>query len=265
MKHLSKIPEELKGMNKFNKSDDGNVANWSKMRKNTKVIVWSQKLGFQCGSRPLEELIGRVVGGENTVYGQVPWQVLIKESRLFGWLSFRKCGGVLIGDRWVLTAAHCQAGWLGSLDVILGEHDIQLFQQQNANEKVILRKAKRVIIHPEFSRKRLENDIAIIELESEVNFDENIQPICLPKADEDFTNCMAYVSGWGKTSYNSLGYEQGGKDSCEGDSGGPLMVQRNDSSWVLVGIVSNGIRCAEPNLPGVYMRVSKYINWIESL
>lgn len=60
------------------------------------------------------------------------------------------------------------------------------------------------------------------------------------------------------------GYAEGGKDSCEGDSGGPLMVwSSSSSSWVLAGIVSNGIRCAEPNLPGVYVRISEYIEWID--
>lgn len=53
------------------------------------------------------------------------------------------------------------------------------------------------------------------------------------------------------------GYNDGGKDSCEGDSGGPLMVQK-DGRWLLVGTVSHGIKCAEPNLPGVYMRTCTY-------
>ena len=59
------------------------------------------------------------------------------------------------------------------------------------------------------------------------------------------------------------GYAEGGKDSCEGDSGGPLMVWSDEqAAWVLAGVVSNGIRCAEPNLPGIYVRVSEYVDWI---
>jgi len=59
------------------------------------------------------------------------------------------------------------------------------------------------------------------------------------------------------------GYLTGGKDSCEGDSGGPLAVRDGpESKWTLAGIVSNGVKCAEPNLPGIYTRISEYRNWI---
>uniref|UniRef100_A0A3Q1EUP0 trypsin n=1 Tax=Acanthochromis polyacanthus TaxID=80966 RepID=A0A3Q1EUP0_9TELE len=59
------------------------------------------------------------------------------------------------------------------------------------------------------------------------------------------------------------GLTEGGKDSCQGDSGGPL-VSKNDSIWVLAGVVSFGNGCAEPNFPGVYARVSQYQSWINS-
>jgi len=257
--------------------------------------------GAQCGIRPLHELNGRIIGGVDAYYGEVPWQALIKESRFFGLLNYRKCGGILISNKWVLTAAHCQAGWFGSLDVILGEHDINKFRA-DPNDSKLIRKAQRVIIHPGFNRFLLSDDIALIELEDTVEFGDNIQPICLPEIDEDFSGQMGFVSGWGYTSYRlgtlpnvlqiakvpiltndecekmyrkagyvrgvtetmvCAGYPEGGIDSCEGDSGGPLMIRRPDNSWVLVGIVSNGIRCAEPNLPGIYTRVSKFINWIQ--
>ena len=59
------------------------------------------------------------------------------------------------------------------------------------------------------------------------------------------------------------GYAIGGKDSCEGDSGGPLAVRDGpEARWTLAGIVSNGIKCAEPNLPGIYTRISEYEDWI---
>lgn len=64
-------------------------------------------------------------------------------------------------------------------------------------------------------------------------------------------------------SFVCAGYSEGKKDSCEGDSGGPLMLERDDGRWSLVGTVSHGIRCAYPNMPGVYMRMTYYRPWIE--
>lgn len=59
------------------------------------------------------------------------------------------------------------------------------------------------------------------------------------------------------------GYREGGVDSCKGDSGGPLTVYSpKRRSWTLAGIVSNGIKCAEPGMPGIYMRVTSYLHWI---
>jgi len=61
------------------------------------------------------------------------------------------------------------------------------------------------------------------------------------------------------------GYAVGGKDSCEGDSGGPMVVQREDGRFMLSGVISWGIGCAEKNQPGVYTRISEFKDWINQI
>lgn len=253
----------------------------------------------QCGVRPHVKS-GRVVGGKGARFGEWPWQVLVRESTWLGLFTKNKCGGVLITQKYVITAAHCQPGFLASLVAVFGEYDIsgELEPKRSVSKNV-----RRVIVHRQYDAATFENDLALLELESPVSYDTHIVPICMPQDGEDFTGRMATVTGWGRLKYgggvpsvlqevqvpvieNSVcqemfqtsghakniigsflcaGYANGQRDSCEGDSGGPLMVERDDGHWVLVGTVSHGIKCAAPYLPGVYMRTTFYKPWLKSI
>ncbi|XP_017786556.1 PREDICTED: mucin-3A [Nicrophorus vespilloides] len=259
----------------------------------------SQDYRTQCGIRPLMKS-GRIVGGKASTFGEFPWQVLVRESTWLGLFTKNKCGGVLISNRYVMTAAHCQPGFLASLVTVFGEFDIS---GELESKRAISRNVKRVIVHRQYDPATFENDLALLELEHPVQFDQHIIPICLPRDHEDFTGRMATVTGWGRLKYGGgvpsvlqevqvpimentvcqemfrtaghskvilesflcAGYANGQKDSCEGDSGGPLVLQRPDGRYQLAGTVSHGIKCASPYLPGVYMRTTYYKPWIGSV
>lgn len=130
-------------------------------------------------------------------------QVLIKEATWLGLFVKTKCGGVLIDHKWVLTAAHCQPGFLGSLVVIVGEYDLT---GDFENLKPVAKPVKRMIVHRNYKPDTFENDIALLELESAFEVQPHVIPICLPEADDtdDYVGLVAHVAGWGKLSYGEF-------------------------------------------------------------
>ncbi|XP_042589725.1 serine protease 27-like [Cyprinus carpio] len=244
-----------------------------------------------CGRAPLNN---RIVGGEDATAGDWPWQVSIHTVN-----DNHFCGGTLITKDWVLSAAHC-----------FQEYDYRYIKMyfgrlsqsdKNPNETSGPIRAKQIINHSDFDNVTYDNDIALIQLSSSVNFSDYIRPVCLAAAGSVFgAGTESWVTGWGRlqpegTQFPDILQEvmipvvnnsacanaykgirnitsnmicagllnQGGKDACEGDSGGPV-VSKNGSLWIQSGVVSFGEKCAEPKYPGVFTRVSQYQNWIKS-
>ncbi|XP_016124339.1 anionic trypsin-1-like [Sinocyclocheilus grahami] len=238
-----------------------------------------------CGQAPLNT---RIVGGVNTPDGSWPWQASLHRS------GYHFCGGSLINNEWVLTAAHCLPGVsASSLRVYLGRRT-----QQGVNANEISRNVRTIIVHSSYNSNTNNNDIALLRLSSTVTFNNYIRPVCLAAQNSVFpSGTSSWITGWGdvqsgvslpspgilqetmvpvvnNVQCNTLlgsgsvtsnmmcaGLTQGGKDTCQGDSGGP-MVSQQCTAWIQSGITSWGYGCANPNSPGVYTSVSRYQNWI---
>ncbi|XP_020279968.1 proclotting enzyme-like [Pseudomyrmex gracilis] len=243
----------------------------------------------QCGAKNGNQDQERIVGGKNADPGEWPWiAALFNAGRQF-------CGGSLIDDIHILTAAHCVVNmnsWdVARLTVRLGDHNLKT----NTEIRHVERRVKRVVRHRGFNARTLYNDVALLTLNEPVEFTELIRPICLPSGSQLYSGKTGTVIGWGslresgpqpailqevsipiwsnnecKSKYGAaapggiidsfLCAGRATKDSCSGDSGGPLMV--NDGRWTQIGIVSWGIGCGKGQYPGVYTRVTHFLPWI---
>uniref|UniRef100_A0A3B3ZTI7 coagulation factor Xa n=1 Tax=Periophthalmus magnuspinnatus TaxID=409849 RepID=A0A3B3ZTI7_9GOBI len=229
----------------------------------------------------------RIVNGEDCPPGECPWQALLLNEEHRGF-----CGGTILNDYIILTAAHCM-NQSRHIYVVLGEFDTQV---KHGNEAV--HQVEKVLLHHKYRPDTYHNDIALIKLKTHITFSRYIIPACLPTKDFAEKVLMrepdGLVSGFGRLGEFSrpssilqrlampyvdrakcmestqfrisgrmfcAGYETGGKDACQGDSGGPH-VTRFSGTYFITGIVSWGEGCARRGKFGVYTQVSKYIPWI---
>uniref|UniRef100_A0A182YNJ6 Uncharacterized protein n=1 Tax=Anopheles stephensi TaxID=30069 RepID=A0A182YNJ6_ANOST len=225
-----------------------------------------------------DSYVNRVVGGEVAKNGSAPYQVSLQ---LNGW--GHNCGGSLLNDRWVLTAAHCLVGYDPSnMEILAGTNSLK--------EGGELLKADKFFLHnytaPEFN-----NDIALMRLEKPVHFSELVQSIEY-SAEVVPVNVTVRLTGWGRIDANGpvpmllqslnvvtlsnddckakslypehvdVGHlctmSKTGEGACNGDSGGPLVYEGK-----LVGVVNFGVPCAL-GYPDGFARVSYYHDWIRT-
>jgi len=198
--------------------------------------------------------------------------------------GFQYCGGTLVDDDKVITAAHCTLGKEpAEIMVVAGREDKE-------SDAGLVAPVGAIWVHPEFTDVRSGADVAVLTLGRKLPY----QTIGLPKADETDLykpGQVGLILGWGRTaadgqpsrfllkagvpvmgdadctkaypsykaaSMTCAGVAQGGIDSCQGDSGGPMIVEGR-----LVGITSWGEGCAAPGKPGVYTRVAVYADTLE--
>ncbi|XP_029794378.1 serine protease 52-like isoform X2 [Suricata suricatta] len=261
----------------------------------TLLLSWAHSSSaWTCGqkrsTKPEKSEILEITGGEPANIRDCPWQVgILYQGR-------HLCGGSILSEWWILTAAHCFINRsnfeiISDLEIVHGEGNIDTKNLMRMN-------VDKSIIHPYFDSWLLDNDIALLLLKSPLKLGVKAVPICLSEVTDiqKWRNC--WVTGWGITTTrhsmtselqkvniklikwktcshimpiftrNMLcaGSPQGGKDACQGDSGGPLVCQKktNQGIWYQLGIVSWGVGCGRKRLPGVYTKVSNYLSWIDT-
>lgn len=249
-----------------------------------------------CGNPAIKPMNAMIVGGTTAVKGSWPWQAGIIKNYLVGGGGYHMCGGTLINDQWIVSAAHCFYRWkrLSDYAITLGSHDRDDMDDTQVNSKL-----GGIWVHENYDTRTLDNDIALLKLENPVSLTDYIDTACVATNDYP-ADTMCVVTGWGnqETTVDNpklqqvyvpiidsatcnrenwydggvsdnmfcAGYSAGGKDSCQGDSGGPFVCQNAASgAWELTGVVSWGYGCADPLNPGVYTRVTRYVDWISGI
>ncbi|XP_053665516.1 brachyurin-like [Anopheles marshallii] len=237
----------------------------------------------------------RIVNGQEAIPGQFPYQIALLSTFADG---TGLCGGSVLTNNFILTAAHCVVSGDTILasggTAILGVHNRNI---QEPTQQRIAFSAAGINAHPGYTLTNIRNDIAIVRMNSLIIYTDRIQPTRLPGRSDtrQFGGMIGTVSGFGRTTdtgatspvlmfyhnpvmtnadcnahwstnvvqaQNVCVNTDGGRASCNGDSGGPLTVQDAGRS-LQIGIVSFGAAsgCSGP-MPKVFARVTFFMDWI---
>ncbi|KRF84500.1 collagenase [Drosophila virilis] len=243
----------------------------------------------------------RIINGSKAKAQQFPYQVFYDVLFNSKWIP--QCGGVIISERAVLTAAHCIEDGIDSIKLYFGAVNRKNSSETGQQRLIVHR--ENIIIHEGFDFNQTLNDIAIINLPADIQVDEFIQPVGLPSPNQVIDNLEGITSGFGHTQapkeeirnvshhlmylqvrilpnkvckpllqkYNPAQFFPSSwvciapskSAPCKGDSGGPLVIKNANGSNTLVGLTSFGMdTICTLKRPVVYTRVSSYLEWIQS-
>ena len=233
---------------------------------------------------PSSDVKPMIIGGEETTIEENPFMVALTTPD-----GFQFCGGSIVAPTKILTAAHCTEGQQPTdIQVVSGRTSLSAGGGQTAN-------VTNIWVNPSFDSNTMVNDSSVLTLDQELTLAG--LPIATPDDADLYTaGANSTVLGWGvdesgstsdvlkkvdvpvtadadctasyqdqfdPTSMVCAGLAEGGKDSCQGDSGGPLTAVKADGTRKIIGIVSWGQGCAEPNFYGVYGRVAAMSDLIQ--
>ncbi|XP_046476313.1 trypsin-like isoform X1 [Neodiprion pinetum] len=231
----------------------------------------------------------RVIGRVQATVGQFPHQVSLRRSKT----GVHFCGGSIIDEEWIVTAAHCMYSngkLIAASTIKVYAGDLLLNEPSSRSQT---RAVRRVVVHQDFDVNTLRNDIALLKLRSKLTLDDEAVAAKALRNETVADGTPCQVSGWGVTKYKNTalsnellyidipvvdrtlcrelmanfsdipqvmicaGYIEGGFDSCQGDSGGGMICDD-----MLTGVVSWGKECGLANFPGIYTNVYVFSDWI---
>lgn len=246
----------------------------------------------------------KIVGGDDAELGEHPWQVSLGFVRDDESISVHFCGGTIVGEKWILTAAHCF-----DRDGIKYSEDQLLPRLRVSGGGVVLdqlpvqRGAAKITRHPRYIRPSFGSDIALVELREPIEFGEHIDELPMAPADNDAkVDQFMSLTGWGLLSTSEGapsalqaitdfpvvkrstcrltvrrpaqileglicgGAPDGSEGACRGDSGGPV-TQVFGNETLLIGVISfrpDKVSCGRPQRYTVSTRVGSFHDWVKS-